>query len=166
MNSQIELLRKTLERLAKDGAVKHNLRDGSAQDIRTSYGPTARSIAENLLEQFPEEDSENVQAVRAAYTLIDYIDSNGVDQPDPGMGRPLDALLFSLINDVQPQAQEDIQERLLVEENTNGIRSNDGVVIRDPVSKITQRAIAFEENGLDVMVRKKQMAANILRANE
>ncbi len=168
MNSQIEILRETLEGMAKYGSAEFHLVGVSDSRVNPAYRGTAKEVAEDLLEMFPEEDSEHVKAFRAAEYLIDYLDDNPVEEPEYGIEKTLEHRLFDLRTKAEKPAVEDIRDRLEVDSEEMKFGGGmDRTTIHDPVSKLTTQVTDTDfSTGNFLENRTRYAAHDVLKMGE
>ncbi len=119
MNSQVDFLKKRLESLTG-----------------TPFNSESR-VAEELLREFPEEDTENVKAYRAAETLLDYFETNDLDDEYDQQSIPLNEQLLRISNQIREDAREDVVDRLEIDKTKAPFDAYVGdTVMTDPVSKM------------------------------
>lgn len=145
MNHQTDIFRKTLESIANNGAVEYRYGTTDHFTIEPSYRGQAKQLAQEFLDNFPEEGSENVRAYRAIMYLIEFLDRNDIDEPEFG-GETTIQRLYYLRQQVKLDAEKDIQERLMFEERDTLFDDMTDAVIHDPTSKYTRKVSSMYED--------------------
>jgi len=143
MNSKFEILRKVLKGVEKTGKVESGSYNGERKMLSPAYPSVAQEVASDLLEIFPEEDSEHVKAYRALYYLIDYLDEHQFEGVE---GCHIDKYqvqdhLHRMGSRTQEDAIEDVLKRLEVDTTKRSFGSStrfDETTIHDPVSKVNR----------------------------
>lgn len=156
MKSKFDLLRETLEGMAEKGGVEFYLSPSTKSEIRPAYSNTAQNVAEDLLDLFPEEDSENVRAYRSLIFLSRYLKENDLDDDYFIDGPTIEEQLHRLRPKIEDRAHDDVVNRIEVDQNDMGLGRGAGEkVITDPVSKISRKVSQEYQRagGMDSMVR-------------
>jgi hypothetical protein len=160
MNSQIDIFKKKLEEIANHGRYKFRTgRSSITDEFNPGYSSVAVEVAEDLLENFPEEDNRHTKAYRAAMFLLGYIDEENLERDDLMTDLPLERELLRVRSHAEPKATEKIVARL-EEDKVQDELLGPSYVIHDPISKMNQEisAPAFDEKSS----RAEHLAQTIL----
>lgn len=137
MNSQVKILHETLEALSEEGLVRYYF----TLNNQTEIGPGGRRVAEELLENFPKEDSENVKAYRSLMFLIDYLEGEDLETGYHVDDYTIKEQLLRLRGKIEEKALHDIVERLEIDSEVLRFADNmEQTQIHDPVTNLSQRA--------------------------
>lgn len=164
MNHQADILRKTLEGLSEKGAVSHYF-GHEISEIGLTHGSAGREIADQLLNHFPEEDSEDVKAYRALVTLVRYLETSDLETGHFVDDYTIEEQLCRLRPKIGDQAEDDIFERLEVDECEISPGVGTKKSIHDPISKLSYElsiTAEMERAGDPTDGRKQHFAREIL----
>jgi hypothetical protein len=165
MNSQAEIIRKTLKKLSNTGNLDLYHDKNNESNFRFGDDYKTRKIAEGILNAFPEEDSRSVKAYRALEFLLRYMADSDFHFDYEVDDRVLTSHLTRIQGKIEEEAREDIKSRLKKDESSNSFGGED-ITIHDPVSKLSRNSSLSQEElkfGSDTLeITKDEFAQRIL----
>ena len=165
MNSQADILRQTLEDMANDGNSQFQMFGFERTDVGVSEQKATKIAAKNILEQFPEEDSEHVKAYRALVFLSRYLAENDFEDDYFVDQYTIEEQLGRVRHTIADEARSDILRRLEIDQDEFGGSEIQNPYIHDPVSKAHVQ-VSSTARQMDGMIdhRAEETAHEILEA--
>lgn len=163
MNSQIELLRKSLEGMADSGSNSYHLFGFGDVEMTPTTGKYTKEAAKNILHKFPEEDSDHVKAYRSLVFLSRYLAENDFEDDYFVDQYTIEEQLGRVRHKIADDAHSDILSRLEIDSEDNW-SDYQNTHIHDPVSKAHCQVSNAAKRDSMIEQRAEQTAHEILEA--